>query len=88
MTYVPTLVDLIEPPKLLLECKRRLGHPDKSPASREQGLTETIGQTELTIRKEARQLEELTTFSCVYREPLLPYLMLVVPPGRISAKVA
>ena len=88
--HVATLVDLIEPLKLLPECERRLGHQDKSPASRlneKQGLTATLGQPELTTRKEARQFEGLTTFSCVYREPLLPFLIFVLTPGRISARV-
>ena len=87
--HVATLVDLIEPLKLLPECERRLGHQDKSPASRlneSQGLTATLGQPELTTRKEARQVEGLTTFYCVYREPLLPFLNFVVTPGRISAR--
>ena len=66
LTHVATLVDLLKPPKLLPECKRRLGRQDKSPACEKQGLTESIGQPELTIRKEARSLGELTTFSCVH----------------------
>ena len=40
-----------------------MGRPDKSlPHAGTQGLTETIRQPDLTIRKEARELEELTTF--------------------------